>query len=103
MLSPSSFAEIGSELFDFADTGRESALTPLLSLGTFAELGRDDLAEFGDDLFGDAGLVVFKLGDFIETCESSVAGFEAGSSGDFDGSRSTVRAEAGLEPWPSGL
>ena len=85
-------------MFDFADTGRESALTPLLSLGTFAELGRDDLA-----VFGDAGLVVFKLGDFIETCESSVAGFEAGSSGDFDGSRSTVRAEAGLEPWPSGL
>ena len=74
---------------DFADTGRESGFTSLSTslIGTFAEFGREDLAEF--DLFTDAGLVVSMLGDLIETWEPS--------SGELDASRSTVRAEAGLD------
>ena len=48
-------------------------------------------------MFADAGLVVAMLGDFIETWEPSVVGFEDGSSGDLDRSRSTVRADAGLD------
>ena len=48
-------------------------------------------------MFADPGLVVSMLGDLIETWEPSVVGFEGGSSGELDGSRSTVRAEAGLD------
>ena len=100
MLSPPSFfAEVGREPFDLADTGRESVFTSSSTslIGTFAELGREDLAEFDVDLFADPSLVVSMLGDLIETWEPSVVGFEGGSSGELDGSRSTVRAEAGLD------
>ena len=87
--------EDGREPFDLADTGADSALT-LPSISSLAELGREDLVEFEADLFADTGRVVATLGDFIETCESSE--FERGSSsGDFDLSKSTVRAEVGLD------
>ena len=76
------------------DTGADSALT-LPSISSLAELGREDLVEFEADLFADTGRVVATLGDFIETCESSE--FERGSSGDCDLSKSTVRAEVGLD------
>ena len=92
MLSPPSFAaEVGRELFDLADVGRESAFTSSETsfVGTFAELAREERAEFEFDLAADAGLVASMLGDFIETWEPSLVGFE--------GSRSTVRAEAGLD------
>ena len=83
--------EDGREPFDLADKGRDSSLRSSL-----AELGREDLVEFEADLFADTGRVVATLGDFIETCESSE--FERGSSsGDFDLSKSTVRAEDGLD------
>ena len=66
-------------------------------VGTLAELGREALAEFVVDLFADAGLVVSVLGDLIETWEPSLVGFKDVSSADLDGSRSTVRADAGLD------
>ena len=96
MLSPPSFfAEVGREPFDLADVGRESAFTSSETsfVGTFAELAREERAEFEFDLAADAGLVASMLGDFIETWEPSGVGFE----GDSAGSRSTVRAEAGLD------
>ena len=95
LLSPPPLDEDGREPFDLADKGRDSSLR-LPSRSSLAELGREDLVEFEADLFADSGRVVATLGDFIETCESSE--FERGSSsGDFDLSKSTVRAEVGLD------
>ena len=94
LLSSPPLDEDGREPFDLADTGRDSALTSP-SRSSLAELGREDLVEFEADLFADTGRVVATLGDFIETCESSE--FERGSSGDCDLSKSTVRAEVGLD------